>query len=75
MAKRGLKRRMVRLGASFAIGGSVFQLSGCDPAVRDTLLLGLQSTTETLTDTLIAAFFTSLVDEDDGGGGGGLTST
>ncbi len=73
MAKRGLKQRMVRLGVSLAIGGSVLQLSGCDPSVRGTLLTGLQGTTEALMDTLIAAFFTSLEDDEDGGGG--LTST
>ena len=68
MAKRGLRHRMVRLGVCFALGGSVFQLSGCDPAVRDTLLAGLQATSSTLMNTLIDAFFTSLADDDGDGG-------
>ena len=68
MAKRGLRHRMIRLGACFALGGSVFQLSGCDPAVRDTLLTGLQATSNSLMTTLIDAFFTSL-DDNDGEGG------
>ena len=66
MAKRGLKSRLVRWGATCAIG--------CDPAVRDTLLVGLESTTNALVDTLISAFFISLTDED-GSDGGGLTTT
>jgi len=52
----------------------VLQVSGCDPAVRDTLLVGLESTTNALVDTLISAFFISLTDED-GSDGGGLTTT
>jgi hypothetical protein len=73
MAKRGFRHRALRVMAAFAMGGSVFQLSTCDPAVRDTILSGLQVTTESLTDTLISAFFTSLQNED-GGGGSGLTT-
>ncbi len=72
MANRGFRHRALRVMAAFAMGGSVFQLGSCDPAVRDTVLSGLQVTTESLTDTLIAAFFTSLQDED--GSGSGLTT-
>jgi hypothetical protein len=43
-----------------AVGGSAFQLSGCDPAVRSTLLAGLATTTNSLADALINAYFTSL---------------
>lgn len=56
-----------------AIGGSAFQLSGCDPAVRDSLLSGLEDTTTALTNTLISAFFISL--EQNASGGGSLTTT
>lgn len=72
MANRGFRHRALRVMAAFAMGGTVFQLGSCDPAVRDTVLSGLQVTTESLTDTLIAAFFTSLQDE--GGSGSGLTT-
>ena len=50
--------------ATAAMGGSIVQLSGCDPAVRDTLLVGLQSTTQSLSGALIDAFFISLADDD-----------
>jgi hypothetical protein len=54
------------------LGGSMFQLSGCDPNVRDALLAGLEGTTTSLTNTLISAFFISLEDDADGGS---LTTT
>ena len=66
-------KRFVRLTTAVAVGGSAFQLSGCDPAVRDTVLSGLEATTSSLTSTLISAFFISL--EDDNASGGGLTTT
>jgi len=49
---------------ALALGGSAFQLSGCDPAVRDTLLTGLETTTQSLSGALISAFFLSLQDGD-----------
>jgi len=55
-----------------AVGGSAFQLSGCDPAVRGTILTGLETTTASLANTLISAFFISLEDDSSGGG---LTTT
>ncbi len=61
---------MMRAAISLAVGGSAFQLSGCDPAVRSTLLDGLESTTNALTGALISAFFLSLDD-----GSGSLTTT
>jgi len=54
----------MRLLAATAVGGSAFQLSGCDPAVRETLLTGLETTTTGLTNALISAFFISLEDDD-----------
>lgn len=67
-------QRLGRWGAMIAVGGSAFQVSGCDPAVRDTLLAGLEATTGSLADTLISAFFISL-DDDAGTGDEGLTTT
>ena len=78
MAKRGFVRRMVHSMAAIAIGGSAFQLSGCDPLVRESILSGLEATTNALTDTLVSAFFLSLADEEEtltSGGTGGLTTT
>ncbi len=68
MARRGFKGRAIGLAAILAMGGSVFQLGGCDPAVRTELLGGLEMTTNALTDTVVTAFFISLQDDesDDG---------
>ena len=71
MRKNHVRTRVIRAMMAIAIGGSAFQMSGCDPAVRSTLLGGLQATTTTLTNALIAAFFLSLSDEQ----GSGLTTT
>lgn len=72
MCKRNNSSRFLRLAAVVAVGGSAFQLSGCDPAVRGTILTGLEATTASLANTLISAFFISLEDDS---GGGGLTTT
>ena len=72
MTKNNRWRRLIRFAMAVAVGGSAFQLSGCDPAVRSTILSGLQTTTTSLTNTLITAFFLSL---DDDGTLGGLTTT
>ncbi|MCO6436815.1 MAG: hypothetical protein J5J06_06990 [Phycisphaerae bacterium] len=60
--RRTFRGRMIRLAMSLAVGGSAFQLGGCDPAVRDALLTGLETTTQSLGSTLITAFFLSLDD-------------
>ncbi|HEY3246586.1 MAG TPA: hypothetical protein VGM03_24845 [Phycisphaerae bacterium] len=60
MSKRGLKQRFLRLSVGLLLGGSLFQIGGCDPQVRSALLMGLESTTTSLSDTLISAFFISL---------------
>ncbi len=73
MCKRNNRSRFLRLAAVAAVGGSAFQLSGCDPAVRDVVLTGLETTTLSLTSTLISALFISF--EDDSGDGGSLTTT
>ena len=76
MNKRSVWQRFVRATTILAVGGSAFQLSGCDPEVRNVLLTGLQSTTTGLSTALIQAFFLSLADEDGTGGtGDGLTTT
>lgn len=67
--------RVLRWAMAVSVGGSAFQLSGCDPAVRETLLGGLETTTTSLTGALISAFFLSLGDEDVTGAGAGLTTT
>ena len=70
MSKGTLWTRCLRTATALAVGGSAFQLSGCDPAVRSTLLTGLENTTQTLSSALISAFFLSL---GSGAGSGGLT--
>ncbi len=66
-------QRVIKLATAVAVGGSAFQISGCDPAVRDVVLTGLETTTSTLTQTLISAFFISL--EDGSSTTQGLTTT
>ena len=72
MTRNNRWRRFIRFAMAVAVGGSAFQLSGCDPAVRNTILTGLETTTVSLTNTLISAFFLSLDDDDIAGG---LTTT
>ena len=72
MAKRNLKTRLTRFAMAVAVGGTAFQLSGCDPAVRQAVLTGLEATTATLSTTLITAFFISLEDDQTSGS---LTTT
>lgn len=64
MQKASLRSRVLRSVMAIAVGGSAFQLSGCDPAVRSTLLDGLQATTTALSGALISAFFLTLEDDD-----------
>lgn len=73
MTRKNPWQRFIKLASAVAVGGSAFQLSGCDPAVRDTVLSGLETTTSSLTQTLISAFFISL--EDDSSSTLGLTTT
>jgi len=77
MIKGRRRSRLIGMIASLAVGGSALQLSGCDPQVRSTLLDGLQTTTTSLSDALITAFFLSLADDSTTTttGGGGLTTT
>ncbi len=74
MLNRGMQRKALRVVAGIAIGGSVFQIGGCDPTVRSTLLAGLATTTEALTDTLISAFFTGLTNDDSSAGSAGSST-
>ncbi len=66
MTKRSFRARFMRAAMALVVGGSAFQLSGCDPAVRDTLLIGLETTTQSLSGALISAFFLSLQDDSSG---------
>lgn len=79
MNKRSVWKRVIRATTILAMGGSAFQLSGCDPDVRATLLSGLQQTSTGLSSALISAFFLSLADDDAAGTDGtttdGLTTT
>ena len=74
MATRSVRTRLLRTAMVLALGGSAFQLSGCDPAVRSTLLDGLETTTTSLSSALISAFFLSLQDNSSITGTG-LTTT
>jgi len=74
MATRSVRTRLLRTAMALALGGSAFQLSGCDPAVRSTLLDGLETTTSSLSSALISAFFLSLQDNSSTTGTG-LTTT
>ena len=73
MARTSLRERFIRFAMAVALGGSAFQLSGCDPDVRDSLLDGLEQTTQSLTTALITAFFLTL--DDDASSGSNLTTT
>lgn len=73
MTTRKLRTRLLRTATTLAVGGSAFQVSGCDPEVRATLLEGLQSTTTGLSAALISAYFQSL--QNDETSGSGLTTT
>jgi len=63
MKSGNLTKRLVRTVMAIAIGGSVFQTGGCDPAVRQVLLDGLSETTQGLSTALITAFFLTLEDD------------
>ena len=77
MSRRGFRGRLLRLAATLTLAGSSIQLRGCDPAVRDSLLSGLETTAQALANTLVQSFFTALQNNDGGttGGSGGLTTT
>lgn len=75
MNKRSLWMRTMRATTILAMGGSAFQLSGCDADVRATILTGLQQTTAGLSTTLITAFFQSLADDDETSGTSGSGTT
>ena len=78
MFKRVLIARVLRAMTAIAAGGTAFQLGNCDPGVRDVLLGGLQTTSTSLADTIIQAFFVSIQDEEGAAAGGsttGLTTT
>jgi hypothetical protein len=66
MERATLRSRFARTVMALMVGGSAFQLSGCDPEVRSTLLDGLEATTTSLTNALISAFFIGLQNDDEG---------
>ncbi len=67
MRKTSYRARFMRTVMALAVGGSAFQLSGCDPEVRDALLVGLEGTTQSLSTALISAYFLTLQDDDASG--------
>ena len=73
MKKPSFRVRFMRTVMALAIGGSAFQLSGCDPEVRAAMLTGLETTTQSLAPALISAYFLSLADGE--GTLGGVTTT
>ena len=75
MRRKTLATRSLRWLTAVAVGGSAFQLTGCDPAVRGALLEGLEQTTSSLSGALISAFFISLEQDAAGSNGGAVTTT
>ncbi len=73
MPKRGIRSRMLRLVMALTLSGSAISVRGCDPAVRDTLLSGIQTTANALADALVQTFFTSLQNNLGDGGSGQTT--
>ncbi len=60
MSSRGIRRRTVRLLMALTLSAGAMSVNGCNPAVRDTLLAGLQTTANSLANTLVQSFFTAL---------------
>ncbi len=48
---------------ALAVGGSPMMLGGCDDMSQQALLGGLETTAQTLSQTLISVFFLNLADE------------
>ncbi len=74
MAREDLRTRVTRFALALGLGVSAFASSGCDPTVRNALTTGLEATTQSLSSTLITAFFLSL-DDEEGTTSAGLTTT
>ncbi len=60
--RRRLGHHVCRLMMIMATGGAVFQLSSCDPNVRDAVLSGLETTSISLSNILIQALFAGFGD-------------
>jgi|WetSurMetagenome_2_1015567.scaffolds.fasta_scaffold530165_2 hypothetical protein len=63
MRTQGFNGRLLKSVLAVALGGSVFQMGSCDPTVRTTLLTGLETTTTSLANTIIQAYFVSLQED------------
>ncbi len=63
MRTKGFNGRLLKSVLAVAVGGSVFQSGSCDPTVRSTLLTGLETTTTSLANTIIQAYFVSLQED------------
>ncbi len=75
MSTHTIKGRVFKLMVIATLAGGSISVRGCSPSVRDTLLNGLQTTANALTNTLVQTFFTALQQNDSGTGGAGLTTT
>lgn len=62
---RNIGGRMRKWCAIIAMGGSLTVLDTCNPAVRDTILGGVEAAATGLTGTLITAFFEGLAQDED----------
>ncbi|MCG3137234.1 MAG: hypothetical protein HJJLKODD_01077 [Phycisphaerae bacterium] len=60
MYKHNWLRKVMVVLMLVGMGGTTFQLSGCDQAIRSTVLTGLNGATDTLLLSLTSALFQSL---------------
>ena len=68
MSRRGLSRRAVRLFMTLTLSAGALSVNGCNPAVREVLIAGLQTTVNALVNTLVQSFFTALQNNVGGSG-------
>lgn len=55
-----IKRRLARIILPLAMCGSLFQISSCNPNVRDAVLSGLETTSLSLANIVITTLFQGL---------------
>lgn len=75
MIRRNWIKKLTALMLFVGMGGSTFQLSGCDQDIRSGIISGLNAATDSIVLALTQALFTSLDRQgEDDGLTGGLTS-
>ncbi|MDX2198139.1 MAG: hypothetical protein SF069_04110 [Phycisphaerae bacterium] len=62
---RSMKLRMRSWIMLASMGGTTLVLDTCNPAVRDTVLGGVEAASTSLTTTLIQAFFEGLAEDEE----------